>query len=171
MEFNSFEYSCEKAAKGTWLLRKILFVFLYGVYTASYFLLIYVTRIIPLGALIPVTLWILIYFTWRYTSPEYRYVIERDRFTLFVKYGTSKPRLLTEFNISQAISITPVSTKNGSKAVFSTTKVYNALPHKDVDNAYCMIFNSPAGKLCAVYFVAIPEALRLIRLYNKNAIS
>lgn len=61
MELSDYEYTVEQKCEGKWRFRKALMLTLYILYTLAYFLIIYITRIIPLGALIPVTLWILIF--------------------------------------------------------------------------------------------------------------
>ena len=70
--FTTYEYVVAQKAEGRFLLRKLLFLLLYVVYIVSLLLVGVITRIgIPLLALVPVTTWILVFFTWRYAKVEY----------------------------------------------------------------------------------------------------
>lgn len=85
MELNTYEYSAEQKTEGKWLVYKLLLVSAYIAYTLIYLALIIKTGFVPLGALIPLTLWIIIFFTWRYTSPDYTYTVLSGELTFTVR--------------------------------------------------------------------------------------
>jgi hypothetical protein len=68
---NFAEYSYSRANEGKALLGKALMCALYALFEVAFFLVCYITRVIPLFALCPVFLWILVFFTWRYVSFDY----------------------------------------------------------------------------------------------------
>ena len=72
-EFNSFEFVVEQAKEGKWKLLRVSMIALYVLYAAAVAIVIgvFLPGMVPLFALVPVTLWIIVYFTWRYTSLEY----------------------------------------------------------------------------------------------------
>ena len=107
MDFNSFEYTVDQKAEGKWLLSKILLIFLYLAYVAVVIYILAINALIPVGALIPVTLWIIIHFTYRYTSPDYKYVIERGEMKFFKIYG-KKEHLCLSITLKDAILIAPL---------------------------------------------------------------
>lgn len=61
---NFCEYVWERKCEGKEKLLKALLITSYVAFVAIFFLLCYLTRIIPLFALCPVFAWILIFFTW-----------------------------------------------------------------------------------------------------------
>ena len=168
MEFTSYEYSVEQKSEGKWLLAKALMVFFYIAFAAAYFAVIYVTRIIPLGALIPIALWILIFFTWRFVKPEYKYNINGNDFSFSVIYGARTVKNVAKFKINSAIALSSLENAEQLIREMNVEKVYNALPSKNADNAHLIIFKDEKGKICALKFKSTDEALHLIRLYNSE---
>ena len=87
MEFCQYEYTVARKPEGFFGFMKLFLILFYVAFIGAYFAIIYITRIIPLGALIPVFLWILVYFTWRYVKQEYKYEISGSTLTFSVIYG------------------------------------------------------------------------------------
>lgn len=169
-DFNTYEYAATQKAEGKWLIYRILLISLYVLYAAGYFVFIFITRMIPLGALIPVTLWIIIYFTWKYTRPDYKYIIEAGKLTFYVIYGNKKNHLKTEIRISSAEKIAPVRDISADISEFAPEIVYNALPCQNTADAYAALYKNEAGKRCVFYFVATAQALKLLHFYNSRTI-
>lgn len=171
MEFNTYEYSAQQKSEGKFLVRKILMLLLYLAFTTAYLVVIFVTRIIPLGALIPVFLWMLIFFTWRYVKPDYKYEIATGMMTFSVKYGNKKKgKTVTEFKVSTAEKILPVATYGEEIAAFAPKKVYSALPSQNATDAYAALYTDQNGDRCVFYFVATEQALKLLRFYNSRTV-
>ena len=169
-DFNTYEYAATQKSEGKWLIYRILLMALYISYTAGYFIFIFVTRMIPLGALIPVTLWIIIYFTWKYTKPDYKYVIEAGKLTFYVLYGNKKKRQKAEIQISSAEKIAPVHDISDEISAFAPQNTYNALPSVNAADAYAALYKDEAGKRCVFYFVATAQALKLLHFYNSRTV-
>jgi hypothetical protein len=163
-----FEYSCEQKSYGKWKFIRILTLSLYIIYVLAYFLIIYITRIFPLGALIPVTLWIIVYFTWHLTKPEYKYTVGHGYFT-FYKVGRKKDKKQVEFKISSAKAICPAGSI--SLKDYNIIKTYSALPQAVCNDAYIAIFEEEGRGTCAIYFVATEGALKLLHLYNSKTVT
>lgn len=105
-----YEFKAEQKHEEKWLLLRILLIIASVLYTVGYLALIISTRIIPLGALIPLTLWILIFFTWRYANPDYEYTIASGVMSYYVRYGNKKKKKLkAQIRLSEAETITPLS--------------------------------------------------------------
>ena len=106
-DFNTYEYGAEQKSEGKFRTMRMLMLCGYILYAIVYFVIIYITRIFPLGALIPLTLWIIVYFTWRYTKPDYRYVIEHGDMTFSISYGKKKrgKRSVCSFKVSGAVRV------------------------------------------------------------------
>ena len=67
---NFAEYVYRKKAEGRLKLKKSLMLVGYFAFILVYFLVCYISRVIPLFAVAPLFLWILIYFTWHRVNPE-----------------------------------------------------------------------------------------------------
>lgn len=169
-DFNSYEYTAERRAEGAWLLLKILMIVGYIAFAVGYFVVIYVTRVFPLGALIPFFLWILIHFTWRYVNPDLKYTVEHGTLTYFVIYHKKSGRKKLEIKISDAIEIAPKSQIKDKIAAFSPNRIYSALPSKKSADAYALLYTDSHGKRCVFYFVATAAALKLLRIYNSKTV-
>ncbi len=165
MELNSYEYSAEQKTEGKWLASKLLLVLAYIAYTLVYLALIIKTGFVPLGALIPLTLWIIIFFTWRYTSPDYTYTVLSGELTFTVRYGGRTKRERFKLRIAEAESIAPLSELKDE--VREAKKLYSALPSRNAADAYAIIFTQGGAK-CAFIFKATRDALKILHFYNKN---
>lgn len=167
-DFNTYEYAASQKIEEKWLIYRILLMSLYVLYTTGYFVFIFVTRMIPLGALIPVTLWIIIFFTWKYTKPDYKYVIEAGKISFYVIYGNKKKHLKAEIRVSSAEKIAPVSDISDEISTFAPEVVYSALPSRNATDAYAVLYKNGSGKKCVFYFVATAQALKLLHFYNSR---
>ena len=150
----------------------MLMLLAYVIYTVAYFVIIYATRIFPLGALIPVTLWIIIYFTWRYTSPDYKYVIEAGTFTFYVNYSKKDKdkKKRSAFKISSAEAIAPVESLKDEIAAFKPKKVFSAVPSKSAPDQYAILYTDLEGVKCVIYIVVTAQSLKLLHLHNSRTV-
>ncbi len=168
MGINATEYSCSQKREGKWKLYRILLVFLYVFYTVAYLYAIIETRFFALGALIPVTLWIIVYFTWRYTSPDYKYTIDAGILTLYVSYG-KKTHEKIKLHIKDAIAIAPRDKIGEYLKDLKIEKAYNALPSSKEQDAYAIIFKKET-KVCIFYLKVTRDTLKALHYYNKSTI-
>ncbi len=167
--FNCYEYSTEQKIEGKWLFLRIFFIFFYIAFAAAYFLVIYVTRIFPVGALIPIAVWILVFLTWKYTSPEYKYEISSGFLRFFITYG-KKEKEAVRIKISAAEAIIPLDTMKDTLRDFAPRKIYSAVPSGSSADKYAVLFHNEKGKRCAFIFVATAEAVRLLSIYNSKTV-
>ncbi len=167
-DFNTYEYGAEQKSEGKYRTMKILLLIGYILFAAVYFAVIYITRIFPLGALIPIALWVLIYFTWRYTSPDYIYTVESGNLTFFVSYTKKKRIKKTEFKISSAVMIAPRDTSSARVSDFAPQKSYSAVPSVSSKDVYTALYTDKNGKRCAFTFIATSKALKLLHFYNSK---
>ena len=169
-DFNFFEYASEQKAEGKYLALRIVLIGLYVVFSATYFLVAYLTRIIPIVAILPIFLWMLIYFTWRYTSPDYKYSIESGVFTFSVGYTKKKSTPKSSFKISTAEAILPLSEAAEKIAEFSPIVSYSSVPSVNASDVYVALYTDKDGRRCAMYFIATSQALRLLRFHNSRTV-
>ena len=123
---------------------------------------------IPLGAFIPLLLWILVFFTWRYATPDYKYTINSGVFTLFTVYHKKEKKKLS-FRVADAERIAPVSKLRDILDAMPKRNITIATPTKNYPDAYCATFTDSKGKPCAVIFTPADEAIKILRFYNSRA--
>ena len=168
MDYNNYEFSCEQKSEGKWKLFKALLLLAYVAYTAIYLFLIIKFAFVPLGALIPFTLWIIVYFTWRYTKPEYKYRIESGYLIYSVSYGKKDNEKL-KIHISEADAVAPKSIiEEAFKS--SSPKIYNAVPSKAESDAYGIAFKT-GTKVCILYFKVTRDTVKCLHYYNKATVT
>ena len=169
-DFNTYEYGAEQKAEKKWMLIRLMAILGYVLFAAAYFVVLYVIRLIPLFAVTPIFLWILIHFTWRYTKPDYRYYIEKGTFTFYVCYGKKTKHKKTEFLISSAKAIAPSDTLKDAIKEFDPEHVYSAVPSLKSTDVYSAFYTDGSGKRCVIHFIATERCLRLLRVYNSATV-
>jgi hypothetical protein len=176
--FTTYEFVVAQKAEGRFLRRRILFILMYALYIAAFLSVGIITRIgIPLVALVPVTTWILIFFTWRYVQVEYEYSMTSGILVFTEIYGGRSRKKMMEVHIKDAIAILPLSDPRTEVEVdrFAPELVYNGIPSVNAADTYVMLFEDRAeqvkgkGKHMAFTFVATTQALKIMKYYNSFA--
>lgn len=176
--FSTYEFVVAQKAEGRFLFRKILFMSLYILYIAVFLTVGLVTRIaVPLLALIPVTVWIISFFTWRYTNVEYEYSMTSGVLTFTEIYGGRSRKKIAEFRIKDAIAILPLDDEATAKQVerFNPIVNYCAIPSKEARDTYVLLCVDESvkiggkGRHVAFTFVATGQALKIMKYYNPTA--
>lgn len=176
--FTTYEFVVAQKAEGRFLRRRILFVLMYMLYVATFLGIGIITRIgIPLVALVPVTTWILIFFTWRYVQVEYEYSMTSGILVFTEIYGGRSRKKMMEVHIKDAAAILPMSDPRTEVEVerFAPEIVYSAIPSTHAEDTYVMLFEDRneqvkgKGKHKAFTFVATTQALKIMKYYNSFA--
>ena len=110
----------------------------------------------------------LVFFTWRYTKPDYRYFIEKGTLSFYVYFGKKTKKKKTEFTISSAEAIAPIDSLKEKIREFAPAAVYSAVPSIKSTDVYAALYTDSKGKKCVLYFVATERALKLLRFYNSR---
>ena len=168
MEFNFYEYSASQKAEGKWIAYKILLISLYVAYVIAFGVIIYVTAFIPVGALIPVTLWILVFFTYKYTSPDYKYVIEHGQMAFYKTYG-KKTKKICEFRLKDIIFVKPSAVAKDEIKELVPKKSFSAVPYSACPDIYAAVYKN-GEDIFVFYFRATREALKVISHYKKDTV-
>ena len=176
--FSTYEFVVAQKAEGRFLRRRLLFILMYVVYVAAFLTVGIITRIgIPLVALVPVTTWILIFFTWRYVQVEYEYSITSGILVFTEIYGGRSRKKMMEVHIKDATAILPLDDPRTEVQVdrFEPQVVYSALPSKKAEDTYVLLFVDEKNKVkgkgtnVAFTFVATTQALKVLKYYNPLA--
>ena len=167
-DFNTYEYAAEQKSEGKWKLIRAIMLSAYILFVVAFFLVLYTIRLIPLFAITPIIVWMLVFFTWKYTKPDYRYFIEKGMFTFYVYYGKKTKKKKTEFMISTAEAIAPKASLEEKISEFAPKNIYSAVASLKATDVYAALYTDAQGKKCVTYFVATEKALKLMRFYNSR---
>ena len=174
---NTAEYAYEKRAEGTLKIRKILLVCLYVAFFVGFFAFCVGTRIVPLFAVAPIFLWILVFFTWPLVKFDITYTFEHGELQFSKLYNALKGRrkkpLLT-VKVSSATRIAPyrgetidAAVRDLSSSASSDTRV--VLEYRDAeDAAHAVIFDTTeriAKLLCSFNRAASDELRKNLSAY------
>lgn len=171
-EFNLYEYVVKQKTEGVWVLRRIAMLALYVLFVIMWFIFGAVTNFWPLLALIPVTLWMVVFFTWRYVSLEYEYSILAGEVTVSNIYGGRSKKAILKVKIKEMTKIAPWHADAADEDIkrFAPTREYSAVSTMDSPDVYCALFVHPdTGDRCVLWFEATERALKVFRFYNAPA--
>lgn len=176
-EFSTHEHAVAQRIEGRWLIARIGLVFLY-VATAVAILLLGIRTgyLAPLIALTPVTVWILVFFTWRFVSVEYEYSITSGVLTFAKIYGNRTRRTFLKIELRQASRIAPLDndvwTAEADK--WHPEREFSAVSSMSAPDIYFILFEHGNEKTkekrrTVFYFEATSRALQICRFYNPSA--
>lgn len=168
-EFTNFiEYNVEKKSEGAHRAKRIFLILGYILFVIVLFGLIYASNFIPMGALIPLLTWILIFFTWRYVSIEYEYTLSSGVLTVAKIYGKRKRKIMLEAALRDMSFIAPLS-KSYTGRISGVKRTYDALSSEKSPNAYFALFKDKDGKSAVLYFDACKKFIAISKFYNNSA--
>ncbi len=175
-EFLEYEYSVEHSKKDKRLRRKkTLLMIGYILYCTVGISLAAFSNfgvlVAPLITFVPVSCWIISFFTWRYTCPEYKYRTISGQLEFYTIYGGKTTKKIFEAHIADADEIAPY----GERAAAGIEKwkpehSYFGVSDLTSPDAYYMLFTDEDGRRCVYYFEATEKALKILSFYNKKTV-
>ena len=159
------EFSYKRHAEGRTLLMRALFVLLYLLFAVGYFGRCYFSRFIPMFALCPIFVWMLVYFTWRYVSHDYYFEFRSGLLTLGTLMRKKKRQVKTkkvEIRVKEAEKIMPLP--SGRVKLSGVTKLIDFSGSVRSDKRIAVIYNTQKGR-CALVIECTPPLLKLIFSY------
>lgn len=166
-----FEYTVKENAGNILLFKRVSLVALYMLWAVAWLLAGAMLKIIlPLLALIPISLWILVYFTWRFTQVEYEYSFFGGVLTVSRVLGGKSRRTLSEISLRTLASVYPCDEKNAARIeAFGAVRTVFAASSEDSESLYALLWNDEENGKTVLYFDANEKALKIIRYYNVSA--
>ena len=129
----------------------------------------------PLIALLPISVWVLIYFTWRFVDVEFEISVTSGILTLSKIYGKISRKTVFEIPIKSISMIAPYSEDNMHRIErFSPNIYFCALSANDVKNQYFALFETESEEKAVFIFESDGEAgkiLKIFKFYNSAAFS
>ena len=170
-ENHEFDYTVTKRAEGSYRIKRILLILGYVVFGAAYFFGLALAHLYPLMAFVVLLEWILVFFTWRYVSIEYKYETASGGIRFYEVFGGKKKKLLLEKRIKDFSCVEPYSAEAKVRLdgeVFCERHMC-IRSEKDHTDCFYAIYNTDAGKGIIV-FEATQAALKIFRFYNQNTV-
>ena len=159
--YASFTY--EKKNEGKVRLGKTLMICAYVLYLAAFFLVCYITRVIPVFALAPLTLWIIIFFTWKLVSFDCYFEFKAGMLELGTvkvnRKGVRRQNPKTTIHVKNALSATLFDP--ASEDLKTVETVYNLSASEKSDKRILIIFEEN-GKRAAAIFEGTAKVANLI---------
>lgn len=112
----------------------------------------------------------LVFFTWRFTKPDYKYVIEVGDIKFYTSYG-KKFKLVTEKKIKDIDVIAPYTDEyNAPTKASDVSALYDFRGTVKTPDAYFVLFKDKNEKKTVVLFEATEKAVALLYYYNKETV-
>ena len=168
-----YEYTTEQKSEGKWKWKRFGLILLYILYPAVLIFIVgsgAVALAAPLLGFIPLSLWAIVFLTWRYVKVSYQYVIASGKLRFIKQYGPRTKKLQFEVAIKDAVLIAPLDIREYRERLelFGPTVTYNGLSSTKAPNQYYFAFENKNGQHCVFFFEATDKALELCRMYNSQ---
>ena len=103
-----YEYAVAEAKNKALKTKKALFVVAYVLYAAAVFGIGSITKLmLPFMCFIPLSLWIIVWLTWRFTQVEYEYSFFSGELTVNRILGNRTRKTLAKVRIQQLSAVFP----------------------------------------------------------------
>ena len=167
-----FEYSVSEGKSKQLTMKKLGLVLVYIVWALAFFISGFILKLtVYLIALVPLTTWILVFFTWRYTQVDYEYSFFMGKMTVSKIYGNRTRKTVFEIRIQELAAAMPYGDAAVAKVeAFGATNVVMAASSLSAPNLYVLLWeDSETGKRNVLYFEAIEKAIKILKYYNMAA--
>ncbi len=168
-----FEYTVSEKMTSALRLKKIALLAAYILWGVVIFVVGMMVRlIVPFLALVPLSIWIIAFFTWRYTQVDYEYSFFSGMLTVSRILGGRSRKKLTSVVIRDAAHILPYTDENVARAEAfgAKTSIFAASSH-DAENLYLILWDSEETGKTMLCFEANEKAVKILRYYNIAACS
>jgi len=169
-----YEYAVAEAKSNKLLMKKLLFLAAYILYGAVVLIVgVIVKLILPILCFIPLSIWIIVFLTWRFTQLEYEYSFFSGKLTVSKILGGRSRKKLCEVHLRDLAAVFPYEDANVSRAeAFNAEKTVFAASGMNAENLYIALWTDPdSGKRTILLFEPNEKAIKIIKYYNMSAIA
>ncbi len=168
---NYAEFSYEVKSEGKVKTLRTLAVIGYVAFVAAFFLVCYLSRVIPLFALAPIFTWILIFFTWSLVKFDYYFefktgMLELGKITGGKKGRKKQPKLTV--HVKEAEFIAPFEGEYTEK-VKEATEIYDLSSSQSSDKRIILLYTDKGVKR-AVIFEGTARIANLLASFCQNSV-
>ena len=167
-----FEYTVAEAKNKALKTKKALFLTAYVLFVLVVFAIL--SSINPYFiALVPVTLWMVIWLTWRFTQVEYEYSFFSGELTVNRILGNRTRKNLAKVRIQNFSAVFAATELNQSKIeAFAAEKTIFAASEATAENLWVALWeDAESGKRQALYFEPNEKAIKILKYYNASAMA
>ena len=156
-----FEYTIEKQGKDV-KKRKILLILLYIAWTVLFLSVgVIVKLILPLLCFIPLSLWILVWLTWRFTHEEIKVTLSAGTMVVTRLFDGKNAKNLAEVKIKDIECFEKYSEEKMQKC--NRDNIIYATQNTNLEEAYIVIWGN-----ITVVMETNEKALKIIKYYNTS---
>ena len=168
---NVYEYVTSPKKQPSFRIKRLLMLLGYVVYVGALLVVGFSTRLfVPMMALIPLSTWILVWFTWRYVSVEYEYSLAGGVMTLSYVYGGKSRKKIEEIRIKDMTKIAPFDGEYIKEAEkYAPDRTIDFTSDLQKDNVYFALYETQDARRGILYFEVTDQSLRILRYYNSMA--
>lgn len=167
-----YEYAVAEAKNKALKTKKTLLLAGYISYVIVVFAIL-VNINIFLIALVPISMWIIVWLTWRYTQVEYEYSFFSGSLTVNRILGNRWRKKLVEVRIQSLSAAFPFEEANMSKLeAWNAEQTILAASETGAEGVWIALWtDSESGKRCALYFEPDAKAVKILKYYNSSALA
>ena len=167
-----YEYEVAVAKNAKIVLKRFCLCLLYVSWVVGFIVLGSVIRLIwPFLAFIPLSLWVIVYLTWKYTQISYRYSFFGGEMKVERLLGGRKNQPILSVKIKDLIAIYRCDGSEAEKLdQFSADETVFAASSDKAYNLTVVFYVNEKNEKTALYFEADENAMRILRYYNKSAV-
>jgi hypothetical protein len=122
-------------------------------------------------ALVPLSTWILVWFTWPFVSVDYEYSFVSGSMTLTKIMAGRKRKKVLELRIKELHTIAPYEGDYIRQAeAFKPERSYDFVSSMQSPDLYFALFETADGRRGIIYFEATKAALKILRYYNTETV-
>ena len=172
-EFQTYEIMAHQKAEGIRIFKRLALILLYTAYVITVFTIGIMTRVIvPLLAFVPVTTWMLIFFTWRYTDIDYECSMTSGMLTFSKIFGSRSRKTVFEISIKSISHIAPYVADSKKRIDrYAPEVIYDARSSEKAERQYFALFENAGGKKSLFLFEPDDKMLKILKFYNAPAMS
>lgn len=169
---DSYEYVVAKKKEGSYAAKRAMAFIGYFIFGIVMFITVYASKLFVLLAFAPVTIWMLVYFTWPYFNVEHEYAMIDGNITFSEIFGGRKRKEKFSIRISAFDTVAPYTRDYISEiSAYKATVEYNAFSSEKTPNSpYFALFTDSKGRKCVFFFEATNKSLRILKYYNQVTI-
>ncbi len=173
-EFSTYEFAVSQKNEGKWRAARIGLILFYILYVLGIvFVGMKYSVIAPLLAFIPLSLWVIIFITWRRVSVDYEYSVTSGTLTFAKIYGNRSRRKIFEMNLRDAVRIAPLGDEEEAArgAAYHPEREFVGVSSMSAPDIYFILFElndkkSGEKRRAIFYFEATSKMLSICRFYN-----
>ena len=174
--FSSYEFSVSQKREGKWIAARVGLIAFYMLFVLTALLLgLKLRLIVPLLAFIPLSLWILIFVTWRYVQVDYEYSMESGTLSFTKIYGNRQRKRIFTMQLADAVRIAPLADEAEAArgAAYHPEREFVGVSTMYAHDIYFVLFELDDAKnrekrRAIFYFEATAKALAICRFYNPS---